>query len=83
LLREREGQGHGKMVRTRRWKYTHDVVGDGDELYDLQEDPWELTNLAADPRHAQVLAEMRLRLLDWCLETEDARPVPLYFSSAG
>ncbi len=79
LLREREGQGHGKMVRTRRWKYTHDIVGDGDELYDLQVDPWELTNLAADPRQAGVVSEMRRRLLDWCLETENGRPVPLYY----
>ncbi|MDQ3702110.1 MAG: sulfatase-like hydrolase/transferase [Chloroflexota bacterium] len=82
LLRQREGQGHGKMVRTRRWKYTHDTVGDGDELYDLQDDPGELTNLAGDPRHATVVAEMQRLLLDWCLETEDARPVPLFYDTA-
>jgi arylsulfatase A-like enzyme len=79
LLREREGQGHGKMVRTRRWKYTHDVLGEVDELYDLEADPWELHNLAGDPRYADVVSAMRLHLLDWCLQTEDARPVPLYY----
>jgi arylsulfatase A-like enzyme len=85
LLREREGEGHGKMVRTRRWKYTHDASSTpgghtaADELYDLESDPWELTNLAADPRYAAVVGEMRLHLLDWCLETENARPVPLYY----
>jgi hypothetical protein len=79
LLREREAHGHGKMVRTARWKYTHDVTGEVDELYDLQEDPWELTNRASDPSCALVISEMRRHLADWLLETENARPVPLGF----
>ncbi|HEX2325782.1 MAG TPA: sulfatase-like hydrolase/transferase, partial [Chloroflexota bacterium] len=79
LLREREAQGHGKMVRTDRWKYTHDVTGEVDELYDLHADPWELTNLAGDPAQAGVVAELRGRLADWLLETENSRPVPLAF----
>jgi arylsulfatase A-like enzyme len=79
LLRQREAHGHGKMVRTHRWKYTHDVTGEVDELYDLEADPWELVNLVGRPDHAHVIAEMRSHLLDWMLKTEDARPVPLYF----
>jgi arylsulfatase A-like enzyme len=79
LLRERESHGHGKMVRTQRWKYTHDVTGEIDELYDLERDPWELTNLAADPAYRDVIAEMRRLLVDWLLQTENSRPVPLYF----
>jgi arylsulfatase A-like enzyme len=80
LLREREGEGHAKMVRTHRWKYVHDTF-DQDELYDMERDPWELTNLAYDPQYAEVKAEMRLHLLDWLLETENARPVPLYYDT--
>jgi arylsulfatase A-like enzyme len=79
LLRQREAQGHGKMVRTARWKYVHDVTGEVDELYDLDADPWELVNLASRPEHAGTIAEMRQHLLDWLLTTEDAFPVPLYF----
>ena len=45
--------------------------------YDLVDDPWELTNVAQEALHAGVLAEMRLRLADWSIDTEDARPVPM------
>ena len=65
------------MVRTQQWKYVHDPMGDLDELYDLVNDPWELTNVAADPAHAPVLAELRLHLADWSIRTEDNPPVPL------
>jgi arylsulfatase A-like enzyme len=78
-LRQREAQGHAKMVRTHRWKYTHDVTGEVDELYDLATDPWELVNLAGRTDHQPIVQELRLKLLDWMLATEDAYPVPLYF----
>ncbi len=32
------------------------------ELYDLQNDPWELNNLAANPEYAQVVGEMHAQL---------------------
>ena len=74
-LRWREAEGRRKMVRTRHWKYVHDPMGDVDELYDLQTDPWELANVAAD--RPEVVAQMALRLADWSIATEDAQPVPL------
>ncbi len=40
-----------------------------DELYNLQSDPWEMTNLAADRAHADTLREMRILLRDWMKET--------------
>ena len=76
-LQWREAEGRRKMVRTREWKYVHDPMGDADELYDLANDPWELTNAAGDPANRDVLCEMRLRLADWSIRTEDAQPVPL------
>ena len=63
LLREREGEGHPKMVRTGRWKYVYDSTAPAEELYDLEVDPWELTNLALDPAHVQTVSE--LRRLPW------------------
>lgn len=79
LLREREAEGRPHMIRTREWKLVHDPMGDMDELYDLRNDPWELTNLAEDAAYAGVVGELKARLLDWSLMHEDARPVPLYF----
>jgi len=59
-----------------RWKYVHDPMGDLDELYDLENDPWELRNVAAEPAYAAVEANLRQRLGDWAVMTEDALPVP-------
>ncbi|MEV8268461.1 sulfatase-like hydrolase/transferase [Microbacterium sp. NPDC076911] len=82
LLRAAEAEGRSKMVRTSRWKYIYDPLDPLDELYDLAVDPLELHNLAADPDFSDVIADMRRELLDWSINTEDARPVPLYFSAS-
>ncbi len=50
-------------VRTDRYKLiSFPEINDIDELFDLQNDPHEMKNLAADPAYAQVHAEMRVRL---------------------
>jgi uncharacterized sulfatase len=36
-----------------------------EELYDVQFDPFEQHNLAADSRYANILAELRARLAAW------------------
>ena len=77
-LHWREAEGRRKMVRTHMWKYVHDSMGnDVDELYDLEKDPWELTNVAGDPANKDVIADLQRRMLDWSLNTEDSPPVPL------
>ena len=53
------------MLRRGRWKYHH-YVGFDPELFDLETDPEETTNLACDPRTSQVLNCMHEALLDIC-----------------
>jgi arylsulfatase len=52
------------MVRTRQWKYVYHELGGVEELYDVEDDPQELRNLAAT--RPQVTRELRGVLLDWC-----------------
>lgn len=43
------------------------------ELYDCAQDPHQLTNLAAEPAHADVLADLRAQLADYRAATQDPR----------
>lgn len=45
-----------------------------EELYDVEADPHEMNNLAGDPAHAKVLAELRAVLQDWREATDDEFP---------
>jgi hypothetical protein len=42
-----------------------------ERLYDLQEDPFELNNLAADPAYGEILERMRAALDKWQQRVED------------
>ena len=42
-----------------------------EELFDLQADPHEVKNLAADPAHAATLKEMRALVDAWIVEAKD------------
>ncbi|MFQ5809216.1 MAG: sulfatase, partial [Armatimonadota bacterium] len=42
-----------------------------EELYDLEEDPLEYSNLAGDPEHEGVLGTLRDRVQEWMEETDD------------
>ncbi len=77
----------GRCIRTAR--YTYSVYAPGvnggaaaasdryadDFLYDMEQDPYQLNNVVADPAYAQVKAELRERLLDWIWRAEGTRPV--------
>jgi arylsulfatase len=58
--------GAATMVRDHRWKYAYYQTGES-ELYDLEADPDELTNLAAG-EHGDVELEMRGHLLQHAFE---------------
>ncbi len=42
-----------------------------EELYDCEADPFEIRNLAADPAHAEKLAELRTEMDRWLKSTND------------
>ncbi|MEG3658413.1 sulfatase [Arenibacter palladensis] len=47
-----------------------------EELYDTENDPWEVNNLAKDTKYADVLEEMRKANRDWLLEIRDTGFMP-------
>ncbi|MFQ5808981.1 MAG: HEAT repeat domain-containing protein, partial [Armatimonadota bacterium] len=49
---------------------------DFDELYDLENDPYELENLADSPRHRTTLEQLRAQLDAWMDETGDLGVIP-------
>jgi choline-sulfatase len=76
VLSEYHGMGSTTgafMIRHGRYKYVH-YVAYAPQLFDLEEDPEELTDLAREPAYAQVLEECRARLYAICDPAEvDAR----------
>jgi arylsulfatase A-like enzyme len=47
-----------------------------EELYDLENDPWEVRNLAVDPAYAEILKQLSRRLDLWIIETRDQGEIP-------
>jgi len=62
-----------KMVRTLDWKLVIRETG-GNELYHVASDPHEMNNVYGDPAHAAVVADLQLKLIQWCLRTDTDRP---------
>jgi arylsulfatase A-like enzyme len=78
----------GRTIITQRHYYTaykfHEVPHyltkfnppeESSELYDLQEDPYQLDNLAEDPAHQEIVGDLQRRLERWQERTGD--PVAL------
>jgi arylsulfatase A-like enzyme len=65
--------GKVASIRTADWTYCRRLY-EPDELYDRRRDPGELANLAQQPEHAAVLAQLRERMLDWMMDSADVFP---------
>lgn len=65
--------GCWRGVRTERWVYARWFRGDEHEpvLFDRQNDPHELDNLAGNPKFAEVQQQMEARLRKWMTDTGD------------
>ena len=65
-------KGKLKPDHARMWESPQAVQ----ELFDIQNDPWEIHNLAVDPKHGQQLAKMRKALVAKMIEVRDTSIVP-------
>lgn len=78
---ETYGHGYGEEITSRvivsgDYKYVGSVGEENrDELYDLKQDKYELVNHIDDPEYAEILKEMRRKLLAWQRQTDD----PVHF----
>ncbi len=61
----------GRMLRTQRYKYTRYREENGEELFDLEHDPYEQRTLVNDPAHAAALAEHRKLFEQYVAATGD------------
>jgi N-acetylglucosamine-6-sulfatase len=60
-----------QAVRTKKWKYIHFFKLDGmDELYDLENDPYEMKNLVSSLAHQNVLEEMKRKMRQLLQESD-------------
>lgn len=59
-----------RMVETDRYKYIFHA-NDIDELYDHELDPDEARNVVDDPAYADVLRDMKFRMVEWLRDTQD------------
>jgi arylsulfatase A-like enzyme len=67
----------GYSVRTERWRYTEwDDGTKGAQLYDETADPREYHNLIDDPKHADVVTELKARVKkNWPMRVEGGKAV--------
>lgn len=64
-------------VRTDRYKFIRSQgIWDINQLYDLQQDPYEMNNLIRSPKHQEIAAQLNKELWDW-LEQTSGLQIPL------
>jgi N-acetylglucosamine-6-sulfatase len=70
-------------LRTDRYKYIRPYgLWDVEELYDLEADPQEITNLIHDPRHQPTVAELKAKLFA-VLKDTGGMSIPLFEDKGG
>ena len=52
--------GKGRLLRTEKWAYLD--YGKTGELYDMEKDPKQYTNLIKDPKYAMILNQLKDQL---------------------
>jgi len=68
-----------RAVRTERWKLIRTPKAGAVQLFDIKRDPWEMHNLAGEPKHATTLAALDARLRELMRELHDPLAVEKVF----
>ncbi|KZF23904.1 alkaline phosphatase-like protein [Xylona heveae TC161] len=64
-------RNHGEQVKIGSRPLKSYIQRPPEELYDMQEDPREVTNLASDPEYKDLLRDLRRQLEQWQRDTQD------------
>ena len=78
-----------RTIRDGRWKliryYVSEETGAGTDciqLFDLEQDPWETTNLADLPEHADRIRSLAADMQMWQIQTDDfMKDIPVLLQS--
>jgi choline-sulfatase len=62
---------HQRAIRTEQWKLIRTPKEGQVQLFNVKRDPWEMRNLAADPKYAAVLAMLDGKLRELMKEMND------------
>ena len=73
---------HRCVVTGDGWKLNLSV-GDQSELYDLNADPYEQTNLYNDPTYSDRIVELAKKIRNWQIKTNDTALIPDVYPGAG
>jgi choline-sulfatase len=71
-----ETQIIGRILRTADYKYVHYQDDPIEQLFDMKNDPWEMTNLYEDAAYASVLEDHRKLLAEWRGRMNEVPPSP-------
>jgi hypothetical protein len=61
------------MATDGKWRYCYAELDATEELYDMENDPAELRNLAGEAGQASRVSEMRAAVIDWCRDSGDEK----------
>jgi arylsulfatase A-like enzyme len=63
--------GFWRGLRTQRWVYARWFESGDIWLFDRENDPYEMTNLAGSPEYAEIQQQLEKRLQQWIRDTDD------------
>ena len=70
------------MIRDKRYKYVH-FAALPPLLFDLEADPWEMKNLADDPKMAPVVLRYAQKMLSWQLSHAERTLTHIHLKEGG